>query len=330
MKQHLQLSLFAALVLGCAGPSGSETAPDAEAATPAWVWKDVELMGHRTVDRDAILAEVDFRPDEPYATTYEDWKELAEHLEQTFGFADVQVSAVRFVGYEAFLVVDVVEAGDEDRLAYREAPAEERPLADERVEGLFERLSELRAQGFERGQPSPESADEGFLDFADPDLHALVLELNETVPAHRDGLIEVLAHDSDRDKRARAATLLNWGGDVEDSIARVHAFASDPDTTVRNNVTRFMLHYLHLVDSAEVRSGVIRELAVQLRRPSHADRNKATYGLLHIAEAWPQDLPRIAELAGDTLRAIARDSILSNVRGPAEDLVELIEAGGQQ
>ena len=297
--------------------------PAAEPA-PEWTWADVELLGNHNVGREAILAEVDFEPGAAYETDIEGWRATADRIKAAFDFADVKVSAVRYVGFEAFLTIDVIERGAEHRIGFDPAPEGERALASPEVLALFEQLEELRSQGFERGTPSLESADEGFLDFADPELHAIVLELCAVTPAHRLGLFEVLAHDADKQKRARAATLLNWAGEVADSIARAQQFANDPSGAVRNNLTRFMLHYLDRVESPEVRQELIRQFARQIERPSHTDRNKGTYGLLLLVQAWPDDAPAIEAAAGEALRYIARESILFNVRDPARELLELI------
>lgn len=317
----MPLGVAALLAFGCTAAPGDRAAhPDA----PPWTWADVELMGHRSVDRAAILAELGFQAGAPYATDREGWARAARHLEEHFGFAQVHVSAVRFVDRRAYLVVDVVEVGEEHRGRFRPAPAGAEPPIDAEVLTLFERLGELRALGFEQGSPASELADDGFLDFDDPALHAIALELRRVVPAHREALIGILHRDADREKRSDAATLLNWGGEVADSIARVHVCADDPDVGVRNNVTRFLLHYLGRVESAEVRRALIEQLARQLGRPSHADRNKAVYGLLHLVESWPEDARVVRHLAGAGLHELADRSILSNVGDPARQLLEIL------
>ncbi len=199
-----------------------------------------------------------------------------------------------------------------------------RSLRDQ-IERAALSVSNNIAEGFERGTPFTAKVVGGFKDYDDPQLHALALRLRELVPDHRLALIDVIREDRDSQKRASAATMLHWGGDVADSIARVNACANDPTVTVRNNVTRFMLHYLDMVESPEVRTALIASLARQLRRPSHADRNKAVYGLLHIMQAFPADGPAIAAAAQEELRMLARDSVLFNVGDPARELIALLE-----
>ena len=318
-------ALLSATLQACGAPGTAPNQPPAEPQAPVWHWTGVELMGLETLDRAEVLDAIDLDVGGVYETDREGWDALGERLRERFDCAEVLVSAVRFADFRTYLVVDVVERGDEARLEYADAPTGELPLADADVAATYDELEALRRRGFDAGKPAHEMADEGFLDFDDPELHALCLRLCELVPPHRDNLIAVLATDADAGKRGRAATLLNWAGDVADSVARVHAFANDPDVVVRNNVTRFMLHYLDRVESESVRRALAAQLARQLTRPSHADRNKAVYGLLHLVEAWPGDAEGIDEATRETLRTIARDSVLSNVRDPAAELLERIE-----
>ncbi len=323
------LALAFSIACGCqVARSASESATQDETGTPAppvWIWKDIEINGHHSVSRDAILAEVELELGTPFGTERVAWSDIGERVRSTFEFADVRVGAVRYIDYNAFLTIEVIERGDEHRVEMKPAPTGDLPLADEDVRAVFARMDQLRSEGFESGKPAPELDTEGFLDFDDAELHALALELRELVPPHRLALIDVVLLDADAEKRGTAATLLNWGGDVADSIARIHSAASDPSSHVRNNATRFMLHYMDRVESPEVRAELIGELARQLERPSHGDRNKACYGLLRLLEAWPDDARLVAQEAGDALRTIARDSILSNVREPAEQILALTE-----
>lgn len=302
-------------------PVAQEQLAEEPAAPPEWHWAGVELMGLRELDREEVMAAIEIEVGAVYQTDREAWARLKADLEQRFDCVEVRVTAVRYVGFEAFLVVDVVERGDEARLQYSEAPTGEVPIDPEILE-VHAELDELRHAGFESGEQVREFVDGEFMDFDDPAMHALGLRLRELVRPQRLALIEVLARDRDRGKRGEAATLLNWGGDVTDSIARIHPFADDPESLVRNNVTRFMLHHLDKVEDAQVRQALITQFARQLTRPSHSDRNKAAYGLLLLLEAWPEDAPAVSAAARTELEVIARDSVLFNVRDPAREVLE--------
>ena len=63
----------------------------------------------------------------------------------------------------------------------------------------------------------------------------------------------------------------------------------------------------------------------RIQRPSHGDRNKGLYNLLVIAQAWPEDRAHIREAGGETLRYLADNSIVFNVRDPARELLALVE-----
>ena len=115
-------------------------------------------------------------------------------------------------------------------------------------------------------------------------------------------------------------------GDVEASILAVYERVDDPHMGVRNNVTRFMLHYFDRLQSEKGRLAVIEAMGRQLARPSHADRNKAISALHALAREFPDSISVIMARYGDEIRHVAEHSILSNVGGVAKKLLSLSEA----
>ena len=129
--------------------------------------------------------------------------------------------------------------------------------------------------------------------------------------------------------RQAAATLLNWvGGDVEKTLRESQSLLDDPDDGVRNNVSRFMIQFVGEVKSKRVRHQLIDAFVRQIERPSHGDRNKGLYNLLAIAKASPADRDYIRRHAGEPVRYLAQNSVVFNVRGPARELVALVDPGG--
>lgn len=311
--------LTTVLVIAVSGVSGQ---PD---DAPQWTWTGFEVMGYRTVTREQILATKPFEPGTPYEIDAEALGAWCRGLKERFDLHQIECAPLRFSDGKAYLVVDVVEKGDEGRASFRQPPADDVELATPEIRGLFEQLESRQWTLFGQGQPPQESAGEGFLDYDDPEMHGLVEKLRQLVPPYRDNLLQVIARDKDNEDRGDAARMLNWAGQVTDSITRVHRDLDDPSGLVRNNLARFMLHYVDQVESAEVRRSVVDALARMLDRPSHGDRNKAVYGLLNIARAHPEDHANVLESAGEALARLAERSILPNVRDPARDLLALLE-----
>ena len=231
-----------------------------------WRWVGTELVGTRETPRDAILARLAVPVGEPYD------KEVAAGLAaacaalaEPLSLLAVRCAPLRKTGEGAYLVVDVVERSEPERLASAPAPAGDVSLPAELIDA-YRRLEEGYTERLMAGRPVPESADAGYLDFADPDLHAIALELLAAAPPHRELLLRAVAEDRDAADRARAATLLHWVPDKPAAIGAVHRLLDDPDEMVRNDVSRFMLFHLDRVEDREL----LREVVVSLARQPRA------------------------------------------------------------
>jgi hypothetical protein len=246
-------------------------------------------------------------------------------LAAPLGLLELRCAPLRKTGEGVYLVVDVVERSEPERLARGPAPAGDVALPPQLADA-YRRLEEGYMERLMAGKPVPESADAGYLDFADPALHAIALELLAAVPPHRELLLRAVAEDRDAADRARAATLLHWAPDKAGSIAAVHRLLDDPDETVRNDVSRFMLFYLGAVEDRALLREVVVSLARQLALPSHGDRNKALYGLAAVLDGAPELAPWVEERAGPWLRRLAEQSTLSNVGAVAVDLLARLAA----
>jgi hypothetical protein len=315
-----------ATAAGAPAPVGAPAVPSPAPPEPfVWRWVGTELVGTRDTPRDAILARLAVPVGEPYA------KEVAARLAadcaalaEPLSLLAVRCAPLRKTGEGAYLVVDVVERSEPERLASTPAPAGDVALPAELADA-YRRLEEGYTERLMAGRPVPESADAGYLDFADPELHAIALELLAAVPPHRDLLLRAVAEDRDAADRARAATLLHWVPDKPAAIAAVHRLLDDSDETVRNDVSRFMLFHLGRVEDRALLREVVVSLARQLARPSHGDRNKALYGLGAVLDAAPELAPFVEERAGPWLRRLAEQSVLSNVGGVAVELLARLQ-----
>ena len=86
-----------------------------------------------------------------------------------------------------------------------------------------------------------------------------------------------------------------------------------------------MIQFVGEVKSKKVRHQLIDAFVDQLARPSHGDRNKGIYNLLGIANAWPSDRGNIRAHGGESIRYLAENSILFNVKPPAQELLALVD-----
>jgi hypothetical protein len=316
-------------IIGSVSPGLAQSDKASKEAMPeqqpiVWKWTNFELMGHHSVSREKITKHIPLKIGTDYQTDRESWKKWSADLEKQFDFHSVKISAVRFVGGKAYLVVNVIERGNERVLEFRPTPTGSVELPADVLE-TYRKMSTYSQSLFEKGTPPHEKSDDGFLDYEEAEMSQMATELFQIVPQHRLLLLKALDEESELRIRATAATLLNWAGDVEKSMVASLPYLDDPSSGVRNNLTRFMLHYFDRVESAESRRQIIDAIIPQLSRPSHGDRNKAIYALSMLAEKDDDSLDYIMSKAGKQIRYIADNSILFNVRDPAKELLKSFE-----
>lgn len=315
------LSLFFQFtILGCA-----TTPVKAAPHQPQWTWKGFEIIGNEKASRSDILSFIPVKVGEPYAETPDQWHQWCDDLKNGLGFYQTECSAVRYANFDAYFVVEVVERGQEYRTQFRSTPTGDIPFASAEVLDLYERLYKRLWDLFNQGQPAQETTDKGFLDYSDKEMHEIVLQLTQAVPTYRGNLLKVLAEDRDINKREKAANLLNWSiTNLDQSVVEANRLLDDPSSLVRNNISRFTLHFIGKVKNKSQRKQIIKNLLVQLDRPSHGDRNKAIYNLLFIAQKFPEDVAFMKKTGLKLIRKIADTSVLDNVRDPAQSLIKMM------
>ncbi len=320
------LPSFALLVL-----AGATAAPAQEIT---WTWTGVEILGNHKVSRAEIEKLIKVPVGEPYHRGDPPfWTDACAEIKKKFDFASVDCGdkPLRvFDGRKAFLVVDIVEKGNEKVLKFRSAPTGSVAFADEEMYSLSEVLSSRTGAAGMRGHYYVESSDKGYLTYTDPsglndDLSPNVDRLAEIVPKHRDNLFDILRHDKDPKNRQVAANLLNWvGGDAEATLREALPMLDDPDAGVRNNLSRYMTNFVAKVKTKSLRHQLIDAFVEEIQRPSHGDRNKGLFDLLAIAKAWPADKAYIKRRGGAAIKYLEDNSILFNVQGAADELLELL------
>lgn len=299
---------------------------------PRWVWADIELVGKEPLPSKSDLEKLlPFRLGDPLELYDDkgalrepvDHKLLAKIFQERWPENEFRVSSVWFHDGKTYLVVDVVDPTLEKPPA-RDFRHEQAPPGE--VFALRERLSERRQQLFREGKPPAEKADQGYLDFDDPECALITKALSELVPPLREPLVELMLFHRDPKIRAQAAKLLNWSGDHRANLDAVISAMTDPDVSVRNNGTRYLMAFLSSLTDSEGRRRLLVGLSEQMKQPSHADRNKALIAVLRLQQAWPEDSEAAREILEPTVRRIAKQSVLSNVGAVARELLESWES----
>jgi hypothetical protein len=353
----LSLLLCATLCAACSTPAATTTDGDADlaekpqplegetkddATEPAepegpmkWVWTDYEVVGHRSVTREQILEDLPFTLGEEAQrgletnTAINAW---CAARKEALGLYAIDCGLLRFGDGKTYVTVNVLEEEDARKLTTRAKPTAELTIPAE-LDATYARLYAIQEGHFDSGNykvlaeevTRPDGADPYLTYPKEPEMAKLAAELAAAAPAHRDALRDATARAADPAVRARAATLLNWAGDTTKSVEVAHLLLDDPSGLVRNNLSRFMLHYIPDVDDPELQGSLARVLAVQATRPSHPDRNKALYGLLYIAQSSEPARALVMKEAGDTIRRLAEQSRLPNVGEVAEQILALEE-----
>lgn len=291
-----------------------------------WRWAGYEVIGSHSVHRDKILQNVPVKVGSNYKEDPSAWDKWCANLRVQFNFHATRCSSVRYLNFQAYLVVEIVEVGNEQRMVFRRAPIGDIAFASETAVELHDRLYKRIRDLFDLGIGIQESGDKGYLDYNDPQMREMVLELIQHTPPIRNNLLEILSNDRDTNKRAKAANLLNWTiSNLSETIVKVTGLLDDPEVLVRNNISRFALQFVHRLADRNERHGVIDRLLIQLDRPSHADRNKAIYNLIEIVKVFPEDRSYVNAKGRELIRYIAGTSVLENVRDPAQEILEKLD-----
>lgn len=333
MRPTALAPLAALLLAACTGapadaPRTTGAAGDAAEAAPRWTWTDYEIVGQRQLGRDDVAAHLPDVLGQAYSNDRTLMERCTDQLEAALDVAQARCSWVTFFDGDAYLLAEIVEPDEAWRTGTRPAPEGQVELATPETVATYEELRQRLMANYRSGVDPGENSDAGYQDYREPSMHALVEELRAALPAHRDNLLAVLAGDADAEDRAAAAWMLNWAGDLDASAAAVAGSINDPDGLVRNDVSRFLIYALpHVEDRATLRA-LVDELAVQLTRPSHGDRNKAIYSLKAVLDKAPDLAPYVDEKAGEWIDRVAAQSILPNVGGTAKEVRELLERDG--
>jgi hypothetical protein len=284
-------------------------------------WAGLEIVGQRTISREVIARKIPVKIGSKYDQDPRRWDLICEVLKEKFNLHYAHCGMVGYVNFKAYFTIDIVEKGDEIRTHFREAPIGQLSLADGEINSLYDRLYARFWDLFSRGISAFENSDKGYLDYDDSQLSELTAELAQQVPEYRLNILDVLANSADPVLRRRAANLLNWDMHPAEDVPFAVNLLDDPDSEVRNNISRFTLAFVKTVKDSDSQKKIIDALVIQLERPSHGDRNKALFAIFNLLNAFPENASYVKARGLQAIKRISEQSILDNVKGLADEIL---------
>lgn len=294
-----------------------------------WRWEDLEIVGPEPLPGKAqVWSLVPFKAhDMADRQSFENfYPEVCRELEKRYPGGRFQAAPLRFLGGKQYLVIDRFYPEFLPNSHRVQRDRTDLSIPDEIV-GLLKALEARRDLLFEQGTPNGETTDQGYKSYADPQMKELTEQLHRLVPTQREVLCDILMHSARAEDRVRAAELLNWSENHSANLRACIIALNDPQLVVRNNVSRYLLAFPRSFADPPTRRDLIWTLAEQMRRPDHADRNKALYALYELVKVWPEDAAAVKEAAGLTIERLSRQSILPNVGETAKLLLEMLPEG---
>jgi len=169
---------------------------------------------------------------------------------------------------------------------------------------LYERAMDANADAVRRGKAGEDDS-KGYSLSEDPAYRSIQLEMRKYAEGHDAEIRKVLESSADAHERRVAAELLGYARQSKQQIQALAAAATDPDSEVRNNVTRALavLTGSNASVSGQIPAGPFIDM---LSSGSWSDRNKAGW-LLSILVAYkdPKLLAEIRARAVVSLKEMA-------------------------
>jgi hypothetical protein len=228
-------------------------------------------------------------------------------LQERFAPAFVRTSVTNYAdGKTVAVTVDLVDKGDEWRLAYAPEPTG----SVEDPAGLLAAWDAYHLRMWQlvnAGELSSKDtacprAFHCFYGATDPRLMPLEDRFIEQVPRHFAELVQVLRTDKSQEKRATAAYLLAYGRSREEAIQALVPALNDAGEAPRNAAMRVLWQAQQGANRVLV---PLEPVLRALHGPLISDRNKAGALLTAIAEKDPSVRGRVLREAGDVLLEMA-------------------------
>ncbi|ADO70571.1 hypothetical protein [Stigmatella aurantiaca] len=228
-------------------------------------------------------------------------------LQERFSPVFVRTSVTNYEANKTVAVtVDLVDKGDEWRLAY--APEPTGSTGD--PAGLLAAWNAYHSRMWKLVNAGEISSKDTacprsfhcFYGATDPRLVPLEDRLVEEVPRHFAELVQVLRTDKDQEKRATAAYLLAYGRSREELIQALVPSMNDAGEAPRNAAMRVLWQAQQGADRALL---PLEPVLRAIHGPLISDRNKAGAMLQALAEKDPSIRGRVLRDAGDVLLEMA-------------------------
>jgi len=182
-------------------------------------------------------------------------------------------------------------------------------------------------QTFSESNPYPlrEKYADGFLDYQDPILHDLAIELHQHAVKHNAVLLEILSYSQDEKEREKVAQLLSWSEHHEENLRFIlkRNLLLDPGRGVRNNLTRSFIEFMNRVHDEELLKKLLPIYCELADYPSDTDRNKALFSIERILQTYPKLISAITPKCKNTITYVSEMSILDNAGDVAKDILKI-------
>jgi hypothetical protein len=202
--------------------------------------------------------------------------------------------------------------------------------------GLYRKMDKAEEAAFARGVYE-EVPGKGYRLSKDPAAGAAETAVRNYAQGHEADLLEVLKSARDPEQRQIAADAIGLANPSDAHLADYIAAAGDPDSTVRNNVTR-ALGEMAMADPALGAKIPLDRFLVNIRAGSSTDLNKVTLLLADVTQSRdPKMLARIKAEDYEALWQFARwritgwnfapRLILARVAGVPEEQAQILSTG---
>jgi len=295
-------------------------------------WAGIEVIGIDSVTAQKLRKLIPFQKGGDFALAdIQKYKsKCQEIIKKNVPNSEGRCSCVLFDDKKVFLVADIFHNDAKSKISlFRTIPKKKHGKISKLPKKLHDpyvSLEEKRSFHLSQGKFPLEIIKDGYLDYEDPTLHALAVQLSKYASEYNDILLDIIHYSKDAEERRTAAILFSWAKHPEniDLILKWNILF-DPDTGVRNNIARSYVFVMQDVKNKSLLKKLIPIYCKQVTIPSHTDRNKALTSIFEILQADKEILPIIDKECKATIKYMSEISILNNVGGVAKEIIKLFD-----
>jgi len=271
----------------------------------------LEFFGSAQMSREEVEKFLGLRNGVSYKSVAAGVERLKRALKARSLEANIQI--VTGDGSDLYVSVDIL--GDETEMPSRilQDPHQVNFRSQEPVqllEKLHARLDFLEAQG----RPASEEMRDGVKYYSDEPCNQIVKELIRHCEPMREELIYLIHHDPNAVRRADAAELLSWAGEIPDTAMKLLPAVDDVDLNVRTIVTRYLFKSLPLLPDDFPYADMVDVYSRDLARPSHDDRSKSLYMLLALLKKRPELVRQVRSLDDKRIQQLRNRSVVPSIK----------------